>query len=269
MFWEELNVNAFAEAPERCGKVCIFPIGCLEKHGNHLPLGTDIYTAREIAARAAKEEEVMIFPSYPLGFVTEVKHKAGTVALHYQLQLQVLEAIFEEISRNGFKKILILNGHGGNCPFLQAFGRSMLEKKRDYFVYVYDAYHLRPEQDEELNAKFGPVPEGGHADHKEKSQIMAIRPDLVHMELVNPEESKSLGRADWYAQRAVFSGIGWYESYPHQFAGDPSGATAEYGEEMLKLNAANVTEIIRKIKEDDVLPALYEEFCSDHAEPKI
>ena len=74
MFWEELNVNDFAASVEKCGGVCIFSIGCLEKHGNHLPLGTDIYTSREIAARAAQQEEVMLFPSYPLGFVTEVKH---------------------------------------------------------------------------------------------------------------------------------------------------------------------------------------------------
>ena len=60
MFWEELNVNDFAASVEKCKKVCIFPIGCLEKHGNHLPLGTDIYIARDVAARAAKLEEVML-----------------------------------------------------------------------------------------------------------------------------------------------------------------------------------------------------------------
>lgn len=74
MFWEEQTVNSFCRSLEKTKGVCIFPIGCIEKHGNHLPLGTDVYTAREIAARAAKIEEVMIFPSWPLGMVSEVRH---------------------------------------------------------------------------------------------------------------------------------------------------------------------------------------------------
>ena len=124
MFWEELNVNDFAASIDVTKGVCVFPIGCLEKHGNHLPLGTDIYIARDIAARAAKLEEMMIFPSYPLGVVAEVKHKAGTIAISSQLQFQILEAVFDEISRNGYKKILIANGHGGNTNFLNYFAQA-------------------------------------------------------------------------------------------------------------------------------------------------
>ena len=248
MFWEELNVNGFVDAVQKTKGVCIFPIGCLEKHGNHLPLGTDIYIARDIAARAAKLEEVMIFPSYPLGIVAEVKHKAGTIAISSQLQFQVLEAIFDEISRNGFTKIIIANGHGGNINFLSYFAQAMLEKKKDYTVYVYDAWYLLPEQEKIMLEKYGPIPEGGHADHTETSQIMAIHPELVHMELVNPDESRSLGRADWYWQHGVYTGINWYASYPHQFAGDPTAASAELGEDVLTFNAKNMAVIVKNIK---------------------
>lgn len=218
MFWEELNVNGFVEAVEKSCGVCVFPIGCLEKHGNHLPLGTDIYVAREVAARAAQLEDFMIFPSYPLGIVAEVKHKAGTIAISSQLQFQVLEAVFDEIARNGFKKILIANGH---------------------------------------------------ADHTETSQIMAIRPDLVHMDLVKKEESQSMGRANWYWQHGVFTGINWYASYPHQFAGDPTASTAEYGEEMLIYNAQNLAAVVKKLKEDNTLPDLFAEFYSFHDAPQL
>ena len=269
MFWEELNVNDFAASVTKCKGVCVFPIGCLEKHGNHLPLGTDIYIARNIAARAAQIEEFMIFPSYPLGVVAEVKHKAGTIAISSQLQFQILEAVFDEISRNGYKKILIANGHGGNTNFLIYFAQAMLEKEKDYMVYVYNAWDLYTEQEQALIEKYGPIPEGGHADHTETSQIMAIHPELTHMELVKPEESQSLGRADWYSQRGVFTGINWYAAYPHQFAGDPSGASAEFGEEMLTYNANNLAEIVKKIKEDDSLPQLINEFYSAHSAPQV
>ena len=106
MFWEKITVNEFAAARESCGKVCFIPIGCLEKHGNHLPLGTDILTARTVAARAAEIEDVMIFPYLPFGIVSEVKHKLGTIALSSQLQYDMLEELCDEIARNGFTKIL-------------------------------------------------------------------------------------------------------------------------------------------------------------------
>lgn len=269
MFWEELNVNGFVDAVEKCKGVCIFPIGCLEKHGNHLPLGTDIYIAREIAARAAEQEDVMVFPSYPLGIVAEVKHKAGTIAISSQLQFQVLEAIFEEISRNGFKKIIIANGHGGNTNFLSYFAQAMLEKEKDYTVYVVDAWYLHPEQEKYLIDTYGPIPTGGHADHMETSQIMAIHPELVHMDLVNVEESASLGRADWYWQHGVFTGANWYASYPHQFAGDPTAASTAFGEDMLTFNANNMAELVKKIKEDDTIPDLFKEFYSFHKNPQL
>lgn len=269
MFWEELNVNDFAASVETCKGVCLFPMGCLEKHGNHLPLGTDILLSREVAARAAALEEVMIFPSYPLGIVAEVKHKAGTIAVSSQLQYQVLEAIFDEIARNGFKKILIVNGHGGSTPFLNYFTMASLEKQKDYIVCTYDAWTLSDEQEKALVEKHGPIPPGGHADLTETSQIMAIRPDLTHMELVVPEESQPLGRADWYSARGVQSGINWYASYPHQFAGDPTAATPEFGEDMLNLNAQNLAEIVKKLKEDDTLPALFAEFFAAQENPQV
>ncbi|MEG0229565.1 MAG: creatininase family protein, partial [Oscillospiraceae bacterium] len=128
MFWENLTVDEFASAIKKSDGVCVFPIGCLEKHGNHLPLGTDIFIAREIAKRACLKEDFIIFPFYPLGMVAEVKHKMGTVALSSQLQFEILHGICDEIYRNGIDKIIIGNGHGGNNMFLNYFAQAMLEK---------------------------------------------------------------------------------------------------------------------------------------------
>ena len=269
MFWEELNVNKFVESLDVTGGVCVIPLGCMEKHGNHLPLGTDVYIAREVAARAAKQEEFMIFPYYPLGIVAEVKHKAGTVAVSSQLQFLMLEAICEEVSRNGYKKIIFLNGHGGSTTFLNYFVQATLEEPRDYTVYSYNAFHLSAEQNAELDAKFGPPAPGGHADVQETSQIMAIRPDLVHMELVNREEAYPLRRAEWFSKHAVFTGMNWYGSYPHQFAGDPTGANAEYGDALLNCGADNLAAIVRKLKTENIIEDLYEEFYSFHDHPTL
>lgn len=269
MFWEELNVNSFKEAVETTKGVCIFTMGCLEKHGNHLPLGTDIITAREIAKRATAIEDAMIFPSYPLGIVAEVKHKAGTIAISSQLQFTVLEAIFDEISRNGFKKIIIVSGHGGNDYFLNYFAQVMVEKKKDYTVYNCGQIKLNRAQDKAMIEKYGPVEKGAHAGFTETSTIMALRPELMHMDLMDPEQSRSQGRADWYNEHGVYTGINWYASYPYQFAGDPTGSSPEYGEDLTNYKAQNLAEIIKKVKEDDTLPDLFAEFYAQHDDPQI
>ena len=269
MFWEEQTVNSFYHSLEITKGVCVFPIGCMEKHGNHLPLGTDVFTSREIAARAAKLEEVMVFPSWPLGMVSEVRHKAGTVAVSGQLQLQVMQAMFAEISRSGYKKIVLCSGHGGNNDFLNFLTQTCLEQKLDYVLYYPQCLRLKPEQHSYLESKYGEIPPGGHADYNETSSIMAIRPDLVHMELMNPEESRGTGKVGWYYDHGVNTSINWYATHPWHFAGDPTGASAEYGEELLNFQAQNLAEILHRIKNDDLIPEMFQEFYQQQQNPGI
>lgn len=269
MFWEEQTVNSFAASLEKTKGVCLFPIGCIEKHGNHLPLGTDVYTSRKIAELATQYEEAMIFPSWPLGIVAEVKHKQGTIAVSSQLQFAVMEEIFTEISRNGYHKIVICSGHGGNTNFLNYFTQACLEKKRDYVVYNTQCLRLTPQQHAYLEQKYGQIPPGGHADYNETSSMMAIRPELVHMEVMDPRDSIGLGRAGWYESHGVTTGINWYAEHPAHFAGDPTGASAAYGQELLQFQAQNLAEVIRKIKEDDSLPELFREFYEQQSRPGI
>ncbi len=269
MLWEELNVIDFKESLEKTKGVCIFPIGCLEKHGYHLPLGTDIMVAREIAIKAAEIEDAMVFPYYPLGVVAEVKHKAGTVSISSTLQFQVMEAIFDELARNGYNKIIIGNGHGGNANFMSYFTQAMLEKKKDYIVLTHDLWTINAEQKADLEARFGEIPKGGHACYSETSRIMAIRPDLVHPELVVEEESYPTGKADWYWENGVVSGMNWYADYPHQIAGNPKGASAEFGKAEIKYGIENLAKIIKKLKDDNTMFDLLQEFYSKHSNPEI
>ncbi len=109
-------MDDFAQAMEQTKGVCLVPLGCLEKHGNHMPLGTDVATAREVSIRAAEKEAAMVFPYIPFGIVAEVKHKQGTVAISSHLQYQMLEELCDELARNGYTKILFVNGHMAAVP---------------------------------------------------------------------------------------------------------------------------------------------------------
>ena len=133
MFWENLAEFEFEDAIKKCGGVCVIPLGCLEKHGQHLPMGTDTFIANDTVAMAAEMEEVMIFPTAMwLGDVSgfkvvnppESQKMRGCIALSPELLLMTLEELCDEISRNGFKKIVILNTHGGNVMLLNYFLRA-------------------------------------------------------------------------------------------------------------------------------------------------
>ena len=244
MFWEQITVDQFAAARETCGGVCVIPIGCLEKHGNQLPLGTDILTARTAAA-------------------------LGTVALSSQLQYHMLEELCEEIARNGFHKILFVNGHGGNTNFLRYFSQSRHERPCDYTVFTYELSYMTDEQYESFLKLNGPVKESGHADIYETSVVMAVAPEQVHMEALRPQDGHSLGRMDAYGKAGAYAGISWYASYPCQLAGDPSEATAQKGELLLNAYVNNLVKLFDLLKKDDVPGELQEEFYMQCYDPQV
>lgn len=135
--WEELTAPDFVKAIERAQGTCVLPFGILEKHGPHLPLGNDLINARYLAVHAAEQEYAVVFPEYYFGQIFEAKQQPGTVAYSAQLQLQLLQETTDEMARNGCRKILILNGHGGNNHLLPFFAQSQLASPRNYVVYVF------------------------------------------------------------------------------------------------------------------------------------
>src|SRR6202047_1713366 len=124
--WEELSAADFRRAIEQSKGTCLLPFGILEKHGPHLPLGTDLLNVRYASLHAAEQQYALVFPEYYFGQIFEAKHEPGTIAYGRELQLKVLQETADEMARNGCKKILIVNGHGGNESLLPFFAQSTM-----------------------------------------------------------------------------------------------------------------------------------------------
>ena len=135
--WDELTASDWELALEKSNYTCILPIGILEKHGPQAPIGSDLIRVRELSARATKKEYAVVFPDYFYGQINEAKHQYGTFSLPSKLAMEMLEATCQEIGRNGFKRIIIVNGHGGNPQMIRYFIQNQLENKRDYAVYFF------------------------------------------------------------------------------------------------------------------------------------
>ena len=143
-------------------------MGCVEKHGLHLPLGTDILHASHIAHEASKLEPFTVFPDFIFGDVPDnyPNMPAGSITLPLETQMLLLEQLCEQITRNGYKKIAIYNGHGGNGPWLSTFLRKLENKPHDYVVVKVSlklqAPHIMAEKIKEEGA--GAVTENVHLD---------------------------------------------------------------------------------------------------------
>ena len=267
MKWEELNVLEFEEAIKSSEGVVLVPIGCLEKHGDHLPIGTDIILAREISLKASEIEEVMVFPFVPFGIVGEVKHKLGTISLSSNLIYKMLEELCDELARNGFVKIIFVDGHGGNQNFLKYFMQSRLEQKHPYVTYYFDLGQKDGLFWKEYQEEFGRVKESGHACEFETSSLYALS-SLVNMNQINPDETIALHRLDEIKDATLYTGIGWYADYPNQIAGDPSNASVSRGEWINDRNIKRLVNAIKVVKKDVVTMALQEEYYNKHLKPE-
>jgi len=134
--WDELTASDWPRALEKSNATCILPIGILEKHGPHVPIGSDLIQVREWAARATRKEYAVVFPDYFYGQINEARHQPGTFALPERVVWDLLETTCDEIARNGFKRIVIINGHGGNPELIRYFIQTRLEKPRNY-AYIF------------------------------------------------------------------------------------------------------------------------------------
>ncbi|MEI8195510.1 MAG: creatininase family protein [Phycisphaerae bacterium] len=181
MKWQDLTAPQFAQAVIETRGVCIVPLGVLEKHGEHLPVGTDYLFGSELAQRAAAIEPAIVFPPYYFGQIQEGRHQPGTIAIRGELMLELLENVCEEIGRNGLKKILLLNCHGGNCAALRYFVMSALQRPRDYALYLcdLDAYWLQHDAGWKALQQ---SPDDRHGGELETSVMLAALPELVRMD---------------------------------------------------------------------------------------
>ena len=250
--WEELTAEDFAKGIQKSGGTCVLPFGILEKHGPHLPLGTDLLDVRYAALHAAEREYAVVFPEYYFGQIFEAKSQPGTIAYSGHLQFELLQETTDEMARNGCKKIIIVNGHGGNEHLLPYFAQSQLDRPHDYVVYVFD--RRSPETG-------GPPKKTSidmHAGESETSKMMIARPDTVHLDRANKESGADQNRQN--LPEDVYTGIWWYARFPNHYSGDGSAATKELGEFQMNWWINSLVKAIQSIKADNASLKLQNEF---------
>jgi creatinine amidohydrolase len=253
---EELTSPKFVTAVEKAGGVCVIPMGIMEKHGPHLPLGTDMFEARAIASEAAEKEYAVVFPPYFNGQIFEARHQPGAIAYSTDLMWKTLEETCNELSRNGLKKIILVNGHGGNDSFLHYFCQAQLASPKDYIVVLF-----QPGNDPTLSKEIRSLKKAkldGHAGEEETSMMSVIRPDLVDTAAIKNESG--LDQARLSQLKNGYTGIWWFARYPNHFASDVATPNKRLGELLIKNDANQLAELIAFLKKDNTIEKLQNEF---------
>jgi creatinine amidohydrolase len=255
--WDELTASEWPKALNMSSKTCILPIGILEKHGPHVPIGSDLIQVREWAARATKKEYAVVFPDYFYGQINEARHQYGTFALPERVVWDLLEATCDEIGRNGFDKIVIINGHGGNPELIRYFIQTRLEKRRNYAVYFFE-----PPSDSVYRSKMRSLHKSSeegdqHAGERETSSLLYLRPDLVKMDSATNESGADQNRLDI---PNVYTAIWWYADFPNHYAGEGAKATVELGRLVNEHYIESLVIALKAIKADTKTLELQNEY---------
>jgi creatinine amidohydrolase len=227
--WTELRAPEFAElSPET---IALLPVGSAEQHGPHLPLNTDFVVAdslaRDVVAGYGEELNLLLLPSMAVSKSNEHAWSPGTLWLSAATLLTMLDEIARCVATTPVRKLVFLNGHGGNSALLQVASRDVLL-----------AHGL-----------------GIHAGVEETSVMLHLRPDLVRLELGQRSVPEHL--ADFKNVR--FGGsvsFGWLsnEFGTDGTLGDPTGASAEHGKRKYEAMVATAAQSLAEIARFDPHP---------------
>jgi creatinine amidohydrolase len=212
--------------------VVILPMGATEAHGEHLPVWADSITPYELAKRVAQKTGALVLPPINYGFCYTLRPWAGTISLKSQTFALVIRDITAELVRNGFDKILFLNGHGANAS-IASHALKELADELDFRACIVSWWEM-PE--------IGKICGGaaGHADENEASIVMAL----------TGWKGRKAKQATHYRYFGRVIPMPKDQFAPSGYAGKVGGESVELGRKMEK---AIVEKLVRLVEADLLL----------------
>jgi creatinine amidohydrolase len=239
--WEDLRLPEFEAW---CGKhrTVILPVGSLEEHGPHLPLGTDTFHALEVARRAAQLRPVLLAPPLFYGLCRSTREHPGTISISGDTLRALVTDLGREFFRQGLRGLVIVSGHAGGTHMaaLVEAGETLLAELPELQVAVVNLLDLLREV---VAARPELVQTKGdsHAGEVETALMLAAYPQLVVGSA--PAERPSFPKYVLVRNKRRY--------WPGGVWGDPGAATAEQGETILKAEAERLVEILDFLSQSD------------------
>jgi creatinine amidohydrolase/Fe(II)-dependent formamide hydrolase-like protein len=227
--------------------VALLPVGAIEQHGPHLPLDTDAFDAEYLAKRVAEacnDPKPLVMPLVPYGVSYHHSDFSGTLSVRNESLSGLIYDIGMSAAANGIRKLVIINGHGGNGPALN-YAAQMINRDARIFVCVDSGETSDVDIDPLIQTK-----NDVHAGEIETSTSLAVRPHLVRRSKAKSEVPRFSSRyLDFTSKR----GVSWY-GYTDRISesgimGNPLAADAQKGEKIWEIMIAHLVALVEDLKQ--------------------
>jgi creatinine amidohydrolase len=253
MKWPEIKKIA------KENRVVVLPVGTLEDHGHHLPILTDVLITETICRKAAEKasDSVILMPVQYHGYSPHHMDFPGPITIKGSTFIEYMLDIVRSLVHHGFQRILIVNGHGSNAPWLESVARLAIVEKPDILCALVNWWSI-PELVEDVKKTRGSERGGmSHACELETSLMLAIKPELVEMDKavrdISYQTSQYFPPLDFYYPGGpVMMMPYWSTSSKTGTMGDPTHATREKGERWLASAVEGLVGIIRDFKDFEI-----------------
>jgi creatinine amidohydrolase len=246
--WADMTAPEIGRAAGR-GDVVLLPVGAVEQHGPHLPVDTDIrlavVTAEEVARRC---EHALVAPPVWWGLSGYHRGFPGLLTLRPATFTALLEDLCTSLLDQGFRKIVLVVGHGSNKPIVQLVVSELMQTRG---VPIMQVNYLNLGAAAFARGRRSPLGGDFHAGELETALMLHVAPDLVHRELavrclLDPRVhlGHSAAARDLFSAGEVTVGFDLRASFPEGVAGDATVATAELGAEVLEAIVARACELV-------------------------
>lgn len=248
-----LGESSWTEARDAiaAGACAIIPLGSIEEHGQHMPMG-DYMITDHIAGRTGEATGDLVVPTMPFGYCEYYRQYPGTITIRPETLAAVIEDTVDCLSRQGVRNFVIFNGHLGNAPILDLVTRKL---RRTHGLMIPNFCPLVVMRDSELMAQYGvkPPPPSESGSSRMGSLMMVLAPGKVHMDAVGTFGHKTMfGMPSDAVDAIMFKGyrinvpIDVQEIAPESGSlHDPAGSTVERGHELLDATVRFCTEFMQ------------------------
>jgi creatinine amidohydrolase len=223
MRFHDMTAPELREVP-RDGTIVVAPIAACEQHSRHLPTFTDTILVTAVAEGVEKKlaRQVLLLPTLWLGASHHHLPFGGTLSASVEMHVTILCELLTPLLEDGYQRILILNGHGGNIDTLHMAQRRLQPRYRGRSLTGASYWELAEKEFAALAE--GPRKVMGHACEFETSMVLALRPELVRRDKI-----KNDPRAEEPALRGLFLADDMKQTTDHGAVGYPERASAEKG----------------------------------------
>lgn len=258
MEWVNITGSELIQAARKHG-LALLPMGSIEAHADHLPLGNDTFKVHRACVDAAAQETAVVLPPLYYTEVRSMQAAPGAISMRGRVLIDGVLDICDEVARNGFEKVLLVSGHGGNRHWIDFFMTEWLSLGRNYSIY----YWYMPLLAEESNKALMESAFDGHGGEVETSIALHLFPNLCKL--------KGRWRATQPAPvpdlKQVTTPYEWVARWPQAVSGDPLPATAEKGRVFYSSAVKALCEAIRAVKGDTFTPTFQERYQQARKSP--